>query len=188
MSPSTCSSHNVIADIWASERKLEWSWRFVKSPTFAEVVIAYYQWCFFSGWKEKVKVKKWKWISEHEKVKVKKMRVKSENVVMERRTPYSVRFSCLRFLLASSGPIHYTKRAKFPPSKVIYKPFWALKDQVHSQEPHPPLSFHRWSISPARGEVLFFNISDDKFSPSSGQSQEQGTQPTILVERCPIRS
>ena len=178
----------MIADIWASERKLEWSWRFVKSPTFAEMVIAYYQWCFFSGWTEKVKVKKWKWISEHEKVKVKKVRVKSEKVVMKRRTPYSVRFSCLRFLLASSGPIHYTKRAKFPPSKVIYKPFWALKDQVHSQEPHPPLSFHRWSISPARGEVLFFNISDDKFSPSSGQSQEQGTQPTILVERCPIRS
>ena len=76
MSPSTCSSHNVIADIWASERKLEWSWRFVKSPTFAEVVIAYYQWCFFSGWTEKVKVKKWKCISEHEKVKVKKWKWK----------------------------------------------------------------------------------------------------------------
>ena len=143
---------------------------------------------FFSGWTGKVKMRRWKWKSESEKTKVKKVRVKSENVVMKRRTPYFVRFSCLRFLLASSGPIHYTKRAKFPPSKVIYKPFCVFKDQVHSQEPHPPLSSHRWSISPARGEVLFLNISDDKFSPGSGQSQEQGTQPTILVERCPIRS
>ena len=105
---------------------------------------------FFSGWIGKVKMRKWKWKSESEKTKVKKVRVKSENVVMKRRTPYFVRFSCLRFLLASSDLIHYTKRAKFPPSKVIYKPFCVFKDQVHSQEPHPPLSFHRWSISPAR--------------------------------------
>ena len=171
MSPSTCSSHNVIADIWASERKLEWSWRFVKSPTFAEMVIAYYQWCFFrlnrKSKNEKVKV---------EKTKVKKVRVKSENVVMKRRTPYFVRFSCLRFLLASSGPIHYTKRAKFPPSKVIYKPFCVFKDQVHSQEPHPPLSSHRWSISPAGGEVLFFNISEEKsFTQQRSKSRARHT-------------
>ena len=31
---------------------------------------------FFSGWTEKIKVKKWKWISEHEKVKVKKWKWK----------------------------------------------------------------------------------------------------------------
>ena len=38
MSPSICSWQRVMAAIWASERKVECSWRFVISPTYLKWV------------------------------------------------------------------------------------------------------------------------------------------------------
>ena len=183
MSPSTCSSHNVIADIWASERKLEWSWRFVKSPTFAEMVIVYYQWCFFrlnrKSKNEKVKVKKRKWKKWEWKVKM--WLWKGEHHILSASHAWD---SCwparVRSITQREPSFH------LPRSFIKLSVFSRIKFTHKSLIRHlPPIDevFHLQG-----GKFCSSTFQKKKVSPSSGQSQEQGTQPTILVERCPIRS